>query len=102
MLAQIVVGQGLTDLRVMRLLVRERERLAELSRGGSHRNPIPVRSSSVVEVRAAQLFCPQCESDYHIHDHRAPGAGLRAVDVKCRLCGVARTLWLRLMDEAPN
>ena len=86
----------------MRHLVRERERLAEVSRGGSHRNPIPVRSSAVVEVRAAQMICPQCEATYNVHDHRAPGAGLRAVDVKCRLCGVARTLWFRLIEEAPN
>ena len=88
--------------RVMRSLVRERERLAELSRGGSARNPIPVVSASVVEVRVSALTCPQCEAAYRMHDHRAPAAGLRAVDVRCQLCGVARTLWFRLVESAPN
>jgi predicted Zn finger-like uncharacterized protein len=88
--------------RVMRHLVRERERLAELSRGGSPRNPIPVVSASVVEVRVSALTCPQCEAGYRLHDHRAPAAGLRAVDVRCQLCGVSRTLWFRLVESAPN
>jgi predicted Zn finger-like uncharacterized protein len=88
--------------RVMRHLVRERERLAEVSRGGSPRNPIPVVSASVVEVRVAALTCPQCEAGYRMHDHRAPAAALRAVDVRCQLCGVSRTLWFRLVESAPN
>jgi len=88
--------------RVMRQLVRERERLATISRGGSPRNPIPVASASVVEVRAAALACPQCEASYRIQDHRAPSPGIRAVDVQCRQCGVWRTIWFRLLEAAPN
>ncbi len=88
--------------RVMRQLVRERERLAELSRGGSPQNPIPVAAASVVEVRASAMACPQCAASYRVDDHRAPAAGLRAVDVTCRQCGVARTLWFRLIEFAPN
>jgi predicted Zn finger-like uncharacterized protein len=88
--------------RVMRQLVRERERLAAMSRGGSPHNPIAVPSASVVEVRAASLTCPQCGASYRLHDHRAPAPGIRAVDVACRQCGVARTLWFRLLEAAPN
>ncbi len=87
--------------RVMRQLVRDRERLAELSRG-SAQSPIPVASASVVDVRASAMTCPQCEASYRVDDHRAPASGLRAVDVRCRQCGVARTLWFRLIEFAPN
>jgi hypothetical protein len=88
--------------RVMRQLVRDRERLAAQSAGGSPARPIPVAAASVVEVRAGALGCPQCEGSYRVHDHRAPAAGIRAVEVCCRQCGVARTLWFRLVDGAPN
>jgi len=86
----------------MRQLVRDRERLATLTQGGSPRQPIPVVSAAVVEVRAAKQTCPQCEAGYRLHEHRAPAPGIRAVDVSCRQCGVARTLWFRLSDSAPN
>jgi predicted Zn finger-like uncharacterized protein len=88
--------------RVMRQLVRDRERLAAMTRGGSPGHPIPVVSASVVEVRAAMQTCPQCDASYRLHDHRAPASGLRAVDVTCRQCGVGRTLWFRLTESAPN
>ena len=50
-------------------------------------------ASSGVELRAAALPCPQCAGAFAIKDHRTTGAGIRAVDVRCRQCGVARTLW---------
>ena len=88
--------------RVMRQVVRDRERLAALSRGGSGDHPIEVVSASVVEVRTRALACPQCEGSYRLVDHRAPSSGLRAVDVECRLCGTARTVWFRLGTTEPN
>jgi predicted Zn finger-like uncharacterized protein len=88
--------------RVMRQLVRDRERLASLSEGGSPARPLVVASASVVEVRAAALSCPQCRGSYRVHDHRAPAGGIRAVEVTCRQCGVARTLWFRIVDTGPN
>jgi predicted Zn finger-like uncharacterized protein len=88
--------------RVMRQVVRDRERLAALSRGGSNDRPIEVVSASVVEVRARALVCPQCAATYRVHDHRAPASGLRAVDVTCSQCGTARTLWFRLVSAEPN
>lgn len=86
----------------MRQIVRDRERLAALSAGGSPQHPIAVSSASVVEVRARALPCPQCGASYHLHDHRAPAAGLRAVDVRCQQCSVARTLWFRLVEDELN
>jgi hypothetical protein len=88
--------------RVMRQIVRDRERLAALSSGGSAERPIAVSSAAVVEVRVNALLCPQCDASYQLREHRAPAPGLRAVDVRCRQCSVARTLWFRLVDDAPN
>jgi hypothetical protein len=85
-----------------RELVRDRERLAAVSPGGSPARPIAVTSAPVVDVRVRALACPQCEGSYRLVDHRAPKSGLRAADVTCRQCGVARTLWFRLVDGAPN
>lgn len=73
-----------------------------MTSGGSPSHPIPVISAAVVEVRASRQTCPQCDAGYRIHDHRAPSAGIRAVDVGCQLCGVKRTLWFRLTELAPN
>jgi hypothetical protein len=87
--------------RVMRQLVNDRERLAAMSEGSAAR-PIELTSASVVEVRVRALTCPQCEGTYRQHDHRALGAGLRAVDVTCRLCGVPRSLWFRISSREPN
>lgn len=86
----------------MRQIVRDRERLAALSTGGSPQHPITVPSASVVEVRARALPCPQCGASYHLRDHRAPAAGLRAVDVRCQQCSVGRTLWFRLVEDELN
>jgi hypothetical protein len=88
--------------RVLRHLVRDRERLAALEPGGSPEHPIELVSAAVVEIRARALSCPQCEGTYRIHDHRAPSSGLRAVDVSCRLCGTPRTLYFRLTSRDPN
>jgi hypothetical protein len=88
--------------RVLRHLVRDRERLAAETAGGSPERPIHLVSAAVVETRALNMQCPQCAGGYAIRDHRAPCSGLRAVDVSCRLCGTARTLWFRLGSTEPN
>lgn len=88
--------------RAMRRLVRDREKLAAMSVGGSEERPIPVASASVVEVRIRHLGCPQCDGEYRIKEHRAPASGLRSVDVTCQLCGVSRTLWFRLISAEAN
>jgi hypothetical protein len=88
--------------RVMRRLVRDREKLAALSAGGSEQRPIHVTSASVVEVRVRHLSCPQCGGEYRIAEHRAPASGLRSVDVTCQVCGVPRTLWFRIVSTEAN
>jgi hypothetical protein len=83
-------------------LVRDRERLAKLVAGGSKDHPIEVTSVAVIEIRVHSLPCPQCEGEYRIDDHRFEGAGLRALDVACRMCGTRRTLWFRIVVDEPN
>ena len=85
-----------------RQLVRDRERLAALSPGGSPDHPIELVSAAVVESRVRAMSCPQCEGAYKLREHRAPEAGLRAADVVCQLCGTPRTLWFRLGSREPN
>src|SRR4051812_2285243 len=83
-----------------RRLVRDRQRLALLEPGGSADRPIEVVSSSVIEVRARSLPCPLCAGALRIDDHAATkvaGVALRALDVTCQRCGVARTLWFRIV-----
>lgn len=88
--------------RVARRLVRDREKLASLSVGGSQQRPIQVTSAAVVEVRVRHLTCPQCEGEYKIKEHRSPVSGIRSVDVTCQVCGVSRTLWFRIVSAEAN
>jgi transposase-like protein len=88
--------------RAMRRLVRDREKLASLSIGGSQARPIHVNSAAVVEVRIRHLTCPQCDGEYRVVEHRAPSSGIRSVDVTCQLCGVSRTLWFRIVSAEAN
>jgi len=88
--------------REARQLVRDREKLAALVPGGSAERPIVVTSAAVIEVRANAQKCPQCDGWYSIDEHAAPSAGLRRVDVTCRQCHVSRSLWFRIVIDAPN
>lgn len=85
-----------------RKLVRDREKLAQLSPGGSEERPISVASAAVVEIRVNALTCPQCEGEYRIREHASVRSGLRRLDVRCQLCGTPRTLWFRLSSDEPN
>lgn len=88
--------------RAARKLVRDREKLAGLSVGGSEERPIHVTSAAVVEVRVRHLGCPQCGGEYKLKEHRAPASGLRSADVTCQVCGVSRTLWFRIGSDEAN
>ena len=85
-----------------RQLVREREKLAKLVAGGAREHPIEVPSAAVIEGRASALPCVQCGGEYRVVEHRSEGAGLRALEVACRRCGVPRTLWFRIVVDEPN
>ena len=83
-------------------LVRAKEKLAKLERGGTPEHPSEVASSAVIEVRIHGMQCPQCAGRYQIIDHRSAGQGIRPVDVKCKICGAPRTLWFRIVSDEPN
>ena len=88
--------------RAARRLVRDRERLAALSRGGSAEHPIGIPSAAMVETRVRNASCPQCEGTYRIVEHTSPVSGLRRVDVRCQQCGAPRALWFRLVSDEPS
>jgi predicted Zn finger-like uncharacterized protein len=88
--------------RAARDLVRDREKLAALSPGGTRARPIEVGSAAVVEPRIGSLVCPQCEGPYRVLDHRSAGSGIREVDVRCTTCSTPRTLWFKLVSDEPN
>lgn len=88
--------------RAARELVRDREKLAALSRGGSAERPLEIPSPVVIEGRVRALPCVQCEGEYAIKEHRSAGPGVRAIDVRCHRCGVPRTLWFRIVSPDPN
>lgn len=88
--------------RSLKKLVRDREKLAALEIGGSRERPMQVGSASVVEVRVRSLACPQCQGEYQVKEHTAPASGIRQVHVACRICGVARDLWFRIVSNEPN
>lgn len=88
--------------RAARQLVRDREKLAALVPGGARERPIEVESSAVIEGRARAVPCAQCQGSYRVAEHRSAGDGTRAVDVRCERCGVARTLWFRIVSSEPN
>ena len=106
MLCRIVIRRKRTEqrerARAARRLVRDREKLAALSAGGSEDRPIHVTSAAVVEVRVRHLTCPQCGGEYRIKEHRSPSSGIRSVDVTCQICGVSRTLWFRIISADAN
>lgn len=95
--------QRRVEERAARKLVRDKERLFELSAGGSQERPIEVPSASVIELRAEDVLrCIQCEGQYRIRAHEAPASGIRRVDVTCRHCGAPRSLWFRIVSDDPN
>ncbi len=83
-----------------RRLVREREELAKQAIGGSRERPLPVPTVSVIEVRAGQTPCPQCDGELRVKAHEALAPRLRRVDVCCRQCCVSRSLWFQLIEPA--
>ncbi len=95
--------QRRVEERAARKLVRDKERLFELSVGGSQERPIEVPSTSVIELRVEDMMpCIQCTGQYRIRAHEAPASGVRRVDVTCRHCGAPRSLWFRIVSDEPN
>lgn len=71
-------------------LAEMREKLADLSAGGSSKHPILVQSASQIEVQARALTCPRCEHQgLRIDEHRAE-SGTRVLSTRCPNCGNER------------
>lgn len=91
--------------RAARDLVRDRQKLALLSPGGSSARPIEVPTSAVIEGRVRSHPCPLCGGALAIEDHQAPfidGHSLRVVTARCQRCGIRRELWFRIGSPLPS
>jgi hypothetical protein len=86
-------------------LVREGERLFQLSPGGAPERPIVITSPSEVEVQARGMPCPACGAELRVEEHVAPtvdGVRLREARVTCATCGKRRSIWFRLRGAMLN
>jgi predicted RNA-binding Zn-ribbon protein involved in translation (DUF1610 family) len=90
------------DERQARKWVRERQKLAALEPGGARDRPIEVISSAVIPVRARSLPCPLCGGALALLEETARSATLRAAEVRCQRCGVARAIWFVIRPPLPN
>jgi uncharacterized protein with PIN domain len=81
-------------------LLRDRERLFQLSAGGSSARPLELSSASIVESRAESLRCPRCDGRLRAVAHDAvtlQEVRLRKVRARCQGCGSERDVWLRVL-----
>lgn len=91
--------------RAAREIVRDRQKLALLSDGGTPERPIEVASASVIAPRVRSTPCPLCEGTLRLDDESAGTRGGRlvhAAHVSCVSCGVARVLWFRVAPPLPS
>jgi hypothetical protein len=92
--------------RAARQLVRDRQKLAALERGGAADRPQDVPSTSVIAVRVRGTPCPLCGGTLRIDEEsaetRADGKLLHAAHASCIACGVARTLWFTVSSPLPS
>ena len=92
--------------RALASLVARREKLASLEHGGAPERPLEVMSASLVEPRALAFGCLRCDAIAGaLDEHRAEtiaGHALRVVVVRCRLCGMRRTLFFRVAAALDN
>jgi hypothetical protein len=91
--------------RAARELVRDRQKLALLSPGGTPERAIDVPSPAVIPIRARATPCPLCAGTLRLDDETAElrdGKQLRAAHMTCVRCGVARVLWFGLSSSLPS
>jgi hypothetical protein len=91
--------------RAARKAVRDTERLAAALPGADPERPLEVASASVVEVRARATPCVQCGGELAVKGDRAastPRGVLRQLDMACRRCHAARSLWFRVAPAQPS
>lgn len=91
--------------RAQQKLTRDLEKLADLAPGGSPARPIVVASPSEIEVRAAAMPCPICQSALRVEEHTAESIGgvrLRVARVVCSFCRAKRAIYFQLQGTMAN
>jgi hypothetical protein len=91
--------------RAQEKLGRDLLRLAAAEPGGRPDRPIVVTSPSEVEVHAAAMPCPRCQSGVRVEEHTAEtiaGVRLRVAHVTCTFCHAKRAVYFRLAGAMPN
>lgn len=86
-------------VRASEKLVQARSKLLDLEPGGSSKHPIDIATPAVVETRARSLECPRCDEPFELVAHEAHADGgvrLREAKLRCRSCGLTRSLWFRV------
>ena len=86
-------------------LLKDRERLAKLSAGGSAERPEEVATAALIEPRATTEPCLRCGETMRVAEHEAAEHGgqlLRVVNTRCGHCGHARRWFFRLVAPIPN
>lgn len=76
---------------------------ARAAPGGSPDRPLVVTSAALVEGRAKDAPCAVCGDEVRMEDHAVDAAfepPLRVVTVRCRRCGSARPIYVRV--DAPR
>ena len=83
-------------------LADAKEKLSRLEAGGAPDRPLRVESASVIELRAESLGCARCGGALRLREHTAhvvDGLALRRVDLDCRQCRAARTIWFVIASD---
>lgn len=91
--------------RALRKEVAGRQQAALALPGGSRQRPVDVETPAVIRGRAESTACPLCGGRLSLEDEGAEfvdGQQLRSVALRCRQCGVPRTLWYRLSPRLPS
>jgi hypothetical protein len=81
-------------------LVLTRSKLLDLEPGGSPAHPIDVPTAALVEPKAASVACPRCSEPFEIEAHEAHSdehGRLREAKLRCRICGLRRSLFFRIV-----
>jgi hypothetical protein len=83
--------------------VSARLKLMDLEPGGSPSLPLDVTTAALVEPRARSVRCPRCDEAFDVASHEAhtdEHGRLREVLLRCRSCGLERTLWFRIVPPS--
>jgi hypothetical protein len=84
-------------------LVRARAKLMDLEPGGAPERPIDVTTAALVEPKARSISCPRCNEPFSVEAHEAHSDDhrrLREVALRCRICGMTRSSWFRIVPPS--